>query len=67
MKNLNGFQSFTKGLGNSLKDSFSKENWFQSTMQVGSMIGQNNQNGAQPTQTTIRRTGPMHAQRRRLR
>ncbi len=70
MKNLNGFQSFTKGLG----DSFSKENWFQSTMQVGSylqqagaMIGQNNQNGAQPTQTTIRRTGPMHAQRRRLR
>ncbi len=63
-----------KPLGNSLKDSFSKENWFQSTMQVGSylqqagaMIGQNNQNGAQPTQTTIRRTGPMHAQRRRLR
>lgn len=35
--------------------------------QAGAMIGQNNQNGSQPTQSTVRRTGPMHAQRRRLR
>lgn len=35
--------------------------------QAGAMIGQNDQNGSQQTQTTLRRTGPMHAQRRRLR
>lgn len=35
---------------------------------AGAMIGQATQsNGSQQTQTTIRRTGPMHAQRRRLR
>lgn len=35
---------------------------------AGSMIGQATQsNGSQATQSTVRRTGPMHAQRRRLR